>query len=359
MTHVAAADLEAFVAAIFRAVGCPTEEAGRIGRYLTGANLAGHDSHGVARVPRYVQWLGEGKVRAGMDAAVLVETPAIAVVDGQWGFGQTVGPQAVAIGIAKAKASGLAAVALRNAGHLGRIGDFAEMAAEAGLVSIHYVNVVGSILVAPHGGVERRLSTAPHSIGVPLPGRPPLVLDFATSLVAEGKVYVASMGGKAIPPDALIRPDGSTSDDPTILYGPYDPSTSIRDANLGAGAIRAFGDHKGSGLAFMCEILGGSLTGAGATGPGKRFANGMFSVYIDPKVIDPEGLFPPDAADYLAYYKSAKPIETGGEVLAPGESEARARAKKLVEGVPLADDTWTALVDTAREVGVEDVPKVW
>ncbi|QCK87300.1 malate/lactate/ureidoglycolate dehydrogenase [Phreatobacter aquaticus] len=355
MALVDAGRLVALVTSIFEAAGCDKAEAGRIGHYLTEANLAGHDSHGVARVPRYVDWLAEGKVEAGKEVTAVVDTPSLAVLDGHYGFGQTVGPQAVRIGIAKAKAQGLAAVALRHAGHLGRIGDFAEMAAAEGLVSIHFVNVVGSILVAPHGGVDRRISTAPYCIGVPRPdGQSPLLLDFATSLVAEGKVLVASFGGKPIPGDALISPDGSKSNDPAVLYGPYPSGPGPRDPQAGPGAIRAFGDHKGSGLAFMCEILGGALTGAGATGPGKRFCNGMMSIYIDPKIVDPDGFFPAECADYVAYYKSSRPVEAGGEVLVPGETEARGKAKKLKDGVPLSDGTWDAIVDTAKRLGIGD-----
>ncbi len=143
------------------------------------------------------------------------------MVDGLHGFGQTVTPQAVAIGIDKCKAMGLSMVALKNAGHIGRVGDWAEMAAEAGLVSVHFVNASGSVLVAPFGGTERRLSTAPFCVGVPRPGEPPVVLDFATSVVAEGKVLVASQGGKKLPDDALISPDGKMSADPRVLYGDY------------------------------------------------------------------------------------------------------------------------------------------
>ncbi len=354
MAVVNAERLKALVTTIFEAAGCAGDEAARIGHYLTEANLAGHDSHGVARVPRYVDWLKEGRVEAGKEVTAVVDTPSITVLDGHYGFGQTVGPQAVRIGIAKAKQSGLAAVALKHAGHLGRIGDFAEMAAAEGLVSIHFVNVVGSILVAPYGGVDRRISTAPYCIGVPMPGRAPLLLDFATSLVAEGKVLVASMGGKAIPADALVSPDGARSGDPAVLYGPYPSGPGPRDPMSGPGAIRAFGEHKGSGLAFMCEILGGALTGAGATGPDKRFCNGMMSIYIDPKVIDPGGFFPAECAEYVAYYKSARPEQAGGEVLVPGEAESRAKAKKLKEGVPLSDGTWDAIADTARTLGIGD-----
>jgi uncharacterized oxidoreductase len=346
--------LEAFVADIFASAGCSPEEGRRIGRYLVSANLSGHDSHGVVRVPRYASQKKSGTVVADVVVEVLVDTPVIAVVDGKYGFGQTVTPQAVRIGIDKCRKNGLSAVTLRNAGHVGRVGDWAEMAAAEGLVSIHFVNASGSVLVAPHGGVDRRFSTAPYCVGIPRPGEEALILDFATSVVAEGKVLVASQGGKKVPEGALIGPDGQPSADPHLLYGAYTP-TGPRDHSKGTGAIRAFGEHKGSGLAFMCELLGGSLSGTGATDPGRgRFANGMLSFYLDPAVFDPRGFFPQDIARYVDFVKSARPVAAGGEILLPGEAEARSRASRLAEGVPLPDDTWAAIVETARSVGLDE-----
>ena len=346
--------LEAFVADIFASAGCSPEEGRRIGRYLVSANLSGHDSHGVVRVPRYASQKKSGTVVADVVVEVLVDTPVIAVVDGKYGFGQTVTPQAVRIGIDKCRKNGLSAVTLRNAGHVGRVGDWAEMAAAEGLVSIHFVNASGSVLVAPHGGVDRRFSTAPYCVGIPRPGEEALILDFATSVVAEGKVLVASQGGKKVPEGALIGPDGQPSADPHLLYGAYTP-TGPRDHSKGTGAIRAFGEHKGSGLAFMCELLGGSLSGTGATDPGRgRFANGMLSFYLDPAVFDPRGFFPQDIARYVDFVKSARPVAAGGEILLPGEAEARSRARRLADGVPLPDDTWAAIVETARSVGLDE-----
>jgi uncharacterized oxidoreductase len=344
--------LSALVRDTFIMAGCSKAEGERIGKYLVIANLTGHDSHGVQRVPRYLEWLKDGVFVADQTVKLLTDTPVLAVVDGRHGFGQTVAPQAVKIGIDKCKAMGLSAVALRNAGHIGRVGDWAEMAAAEGLVSVHFVNAAGSSLVAPYGGVERRFSTAPYCVGVPRkPGEPPLVLDFATSIVAEGKVLNASFGGKKLPKDALVGPDGVVSDDPHLLYGDFS-SSGLRDYRRGKGAIRAFGDHKGSGLAFMCELLGGSLTGTGATEEGRRFSNGMFSFYVDPVKVDPAGFFPADVAKYTAKIKATKPIETGGEVLVPGEPETRMRAERGRDGVPLPDDTWGAIVAAAKAVGI-------
>jgi uncharacterized oxidoreductase len=353
MVTIGAEALTALVRDIFAKAGCSAAEADRIGKYLVSANLTGHDSHGVVRVPRYLSWKKEGAVKADQTVKILSETPVLAVVDGLRGFGQTVAPQAVRIGIEKCKKNGLSMIALRNAGHIGRVGDWAEMAAAEGLVSVHFVNASGSVLVAPYGGTQRRLSTAPFCAGVPRPGQTPIVLDFATSIVAEGKVLVASFGGKKLPDDALIDLDGKKGTDPHLLYGEY-TATGRRDHSKGTGAIRAFGEHKGSGLAFLCEILGGSLTGMSATGEGRPFGNGMLSFYVDPKVVDPDNFFPDDMARYIAYFKDAKPATPGGEVLIPGEPEARMRAERNANGVPLSDDTWAAIVAAARETGVDE-----
>ena len=342
--------LKDLVTVIFVAVGCSTKEAGRISTYLVGANLAGHDSHGVARVPRYVQMVQDGMIFADQVVEPIIDTPVMAILDGKYGFGQTVAPQAVEIGIAKCRAHGLAAVGLRRAGHIGRVGDWAEMAAQASLVSMHFVNAAGSVLVAPFGGVERRFSTAPYCIGVPRPGEDPLILDFATSVVAEGKALVASQGGKRLPADALVGPDGVVSGDPRLIYG----EEGEHNHRNGRGAIRAFGDHKGSGLALMCELIGGALTGNGATDPAQpRFANGMFSIYVDPTVIDPQSCFPGEVARYVAFVKSSRPIGKNNEVMVPGEPEAHQRAERQERGIPLPQATWSSILATARAVGVE------
>jgi len=349
---IPAADLQRLVRDIFTAADCPLAEAERIALYLVKANLAGHDSHGVVRVQRYIQMKAEGLIHGGREAKVVVSTPVLAVVDGQFGFGQTVAPRAFEIGVEKCKAMGLAAVALRNAGHIGRVADWAEMAAQQGLVSVHFVNAAGSVLVAPFGSVERRFSTAPYCVGVPVSGREPVVLDFATSLVAEGKVLVASQGGKPIPKDALIGPDGRPSDDAMLLYGDYRASGK-RDIKQGQGALRTFGEHKGSGLALMCELLGGALTGNSCATPGRPFANGMLSIYIDPQRLDPDGMFPPEVVRYVDFVKAAKPAPPASETLLPGEPEARTRAQRLAQGVPLPRETWDLLLQSARSVGLD------
>ncbi|RMD63225.1 MAG: Ldh family oxidoreductase [Alphaproteobacteria bacterium] len=353
--RIEAAALTALVEAIFRAAGCDADEAMRIATCLVRANLTGHDSHGVIRVPRYLQWLDEGRVHPGQRIAVVCEADAFAVVDGAHGFGQTIGPQAVQLGIDKARRAGAAVIALRRSGHLGRIGDWAEMAAAAGLVSIHLVNVSGSLLVAPFGGVDRRMATNPLAIGVPVPGATPIILDFATSLVAEGKAMVAYDGGKVLPPDAFVCEDGSLSDDPAVFYGPRHPDADAPPSPAGGtGALRAMGAHKGSGLSILIELLAGALTGSGCAGPGPRpFANGMLSIYLAPERFDTEGGFVAEVKRYVAFVKSARPATPGGEVLVPGEVERRTAAARRATGIPLPDKTWRGLIEAARRLDAD------
>ncbi len=351
--------LGSFVSRIFTAVGCSPAEAARVAHYLVAANLTGHDSHGVVRVPRYVDMLRDGGVFADRKIEIAFENDSMAVIDGCMGLGQTVAPQAVAVGIKKGLASGAAVIALRNAGHVGRVGDWAEMAAAEGLISIHFVNAHGSVLVAPFGGTERRLSTAPFSVGVPRDGKPPVILDFATSYVAEGKILVASNGGKKVPREAMIGPDGEFSDDPRTLYGEID-GTHARDPRAGLGAIRAFGEHKGAGLALMCELLGGALTGNGTAGPldkepvhnVRRMRNGMLSIYLSPKFFGSTAAFQDAASTYIDFVKSAKPALPGGEVLVPGEPEERQRTERRAHGVPMPKTTWDSILATAAKLGV-------
>src|ERR1700733_15189635 len=344
--HIPADALTDFCAEIFSRTGCEPEEAARVSASLVDSNLTGHDSHGVIRVPRYVDWVRSGDLIPNQSIERVVDTPVIGVVDGRFGFGQTMAPMAVDIGVEKARATGLSAISLRNSGHVGRVGEWAERAAAAGFISIHFVNAAGSILVAPFGGLERRLSTAPFCVGVPREGAPPIVLDFATSLVAEGKVNVASHGGKPLPSHALIGPDGAFSGDPTLLYGSL-TADGARDHRHGAGAIRAFGEHKGSGLALLCELLGGSLTGNGATEPDRKFSNGMFSLYLDPSQIDPSHVFDADMTRYLDWFRQGKAIP-GEAILTPGEPERASRARRTQTGVPLPDEAWALIVGSAR-----------
>jgi uncharacterized oxidoreductase len=269
-------------------------------------------------------------------------------------MGQTVGPQAVELGIERAKKFGLSIVALRKAGHLGRIGEYAEMAADSGLISIHLVNVASSQLVAPFGSRDRRMGTNPMAFGVPVAGENPIVHDFATSIVAEGKAMVALQGGAPLPPDSLVGPSGELTDDPSVLYEVKEGKAP--NAARGSGALRAMGDHKGSGLSVMCELLAGALTGTGTAGPGKiRFANGMLSIYLDPNQIDPSNEFAGGVTDYIGWFLSAAPSSEGKAVRLPGQLEMERREVRIRDGLDVPVEVWEGIKRAASRAGI-DVP---
>jgi uncharacterized oxidoreductase len=352
--RVPADKTRALVAEVFKRVGSSPDEAKSIGHYLVEATLTGHDSHGVIRVPRYVEWVRNGIIKTNRKIETVIDSGAFAVLDGQYGFGQVIGPSATRFGIARAKELGGATVALRHAGHLGRIGDYAEMAAAERLISLHFVTMVAGPIVAPFGGVDRRFSTNPIAIGIPVEAAPPIILDFATSRVAEGKVLSAFQGGKPIPSDSLIDGDGKISGEPGILYGEVPPG-GVPNPRLGPGALRTFGEHKGSGLALIAELLGGALTGSGTNrSQGMIPANGMLSIYLDPKRLDSGFGFEEEVRAYADHLVASRPAEPGGRVLLPGEPERMTREERLKNGLPLPTGVIEAIRGAALSVGVPE-----
>jgi hydroxycarboxylate dehydrogenase B len=334
--------LKQIVSDIFAAAGCGPAEHERIAHYLVESNLVGHDSHGVIRVPFYIGWLRAGKVLANQSLAVVFENDALAVVDGQFGFGQVMGEQATNLGIAKAGRQGVAVVALRNSGHLGRIGDWAEMAAHACKVSLHFVNTSGGgILVAPFGGKERRLSANPIAAGVPVKNGPPIILDISTCTIAEGKIKVALNKGAKVPVGCLLDGAGNPTNDPSAFYA------------APPGAILPVAGHKGYGLSVIAEVLAGALTGGSCSHFGvDRVANNMLSIFFDPAFFQSADGFAQEIGDFITHVKSSRTVMADGEILMPGEPEARSRARKLREGIELDDTTWGQLVATGASLGV-------
>jgi len=215
-----APELRAQVAIVLIATGSSPEEAATVAANLVLANLSGHDSHGVGMLPRYVEAVLEGGLKPNTSVQVVLDTGSLLTLDGQRGYGQIVGEQAMALGITRAQTHGSCIMTLANAHHLGRIGHFAEMAVAQGLVSLHFVNVLSRPVVAPFGGADGRYGTNPCCIGVPLKGREPFVLDFATSRVAQGKMRVAHNEGRRVEPGTLIDEHGLPSTDPVSWWCP-------------------------------------------------------------------------------------------------------------------------------------------
>jgi uncharacterized oxidoreductase len=336
--------LEAFIQAIFQAAGSHQPESAAIARYLVEANLVGHDSHGVIRVPQYIAWLRAEHVVPNQTPEVVFETQTMAIVDGRFGFGQVMGGAAVKIGLEKCAAQGVAVVGLRNSGHLGRIGDWAEMAARAGKISLHFVNTSGAgMLVAPYGGTERRLSANPLAAGVPVAGGAPLILDMSTCTIAEGKIKVALNKGVNIPDGCILDGEGRPSNDPKAFYA------------TPPGAILTTAGHKGFGLSVLVEVLAGAITGGHCTTPGvKRVSNNMLSIFLDPGALPTGTDFAREIADLVAWVKSSPTVEPGGAILMPGEPEQRTRSARLAAGIELDAVTWSQLVETARSLNLPE-----
>jgi uncharacterized oxidoreductase len=346
MIHVAHEPLQAFVQALFARAGCEIEEAECIARHLVRANLVGHDSHGVIRIPFYLRWLREGKVIANRRPTVGFESESFAVVDAGFGFGQTAGEFAMRLGIEKAQKQGVAVISLRNVGHVGRVGDWPEMTTEAGLVSLHFVSTSGfGLLVAPLGGIDRRLSANPIAIGVPVEGGRPIILDISTCSIAEGKIRVAFNRGETVPDGCILDAEGQPTNDPKVFY-----------ANP-PGSIVPFGGHKGYGLSIITELLAGAFTGNGCGDPTvDRISNGMLSILMDPGRVPRDMPFGAEVTRFIEFVKSSRLAKPGGAILMPGEVESRMLDQRSREGIPLEEVTRGQLNQCARDLGLEVPP---
>ena len=346
---------------IFLAKSCNNYEAKTIAERLCGSNLKGHDSHGIVRVPRYVLWMEWGWVFPNIRPELIVDSGALALIDAKQGFGQVAGEFAVDEGIKRAKTHGVSVVGLKNSGHLGRIGDWSERAADAGLVSLHFVNVRGSLLVAPFGGSDRRGSTSPLSIGVPSKDTDHIILDMATSTVAEGKVMVAQKGGKPLPSGALIDSNGNLTINPEVMYGKINEN-EVPNSENGTGAITAFGLHKGSGINFMMEILGGALTGSGVSAgiddkEKRKFANGMLSLYVKVDNMVNFEYFLNEVRSYADFVRSSPPANKNEKVLIPGDKEISTYKDRLANGLPVAPIVWQNIKQTAKELNIPNLDR--
>jgi uncharacterized oxidoreductase len=333
--------LEALATRIFAALGVPDGDAAWVARLLVRANLRGHDSHGVIRVPQYAGSIRKGDTNPRPAMQVLHETPTTAIVDGDLGLGQVVARRATEVALEKARRQGLAAVGVRRSNHIGRLADYVELAAEQGYVGLIWANAPTAPSVVPHGGTSRRLSTNPLAVAIPGPGGGVAIsVDMATSIVAEGKVRVKRNRKERLPDGWAIDPDGRPVTDSEGFYGP--PRAGLLPA----------GGHKGTALGLIVEVLGGILSGEGAigdrTGP---VHNGTFLVLVEVARFLPLLDFTGQVTDLVRFVKSATPA-AGGEVLVPGEPEARSEAHRRAHGVPVEAETWRQIEEIAAELGV-------
>ena len=341
------ARLDAAIRLVVRGFGSNDAEVDAVTSNLIEANLTGHDSHGIGMLPRYVDAYQQRGLAVNQHVRTVLDAGTLLRLDGGAGFGQVIGREAMELGIERALQHGSCIVALGNSHHLGRIGAWAEQATRAGLVSLHLVNVITRSIVAPYGGGDARFGTNPFAAGVPLTGREPVILDFATSVLAQGKTRVAFNKGELVAPDCLLDDQGRPTREPRFGVNPP------------FGALLAFGDHKGYGLALLCELLGGALA-AGLTHHSedttqRRIMNGMLTVLLDPAALADRSTFERETLAFIDWVKASPAREGFEPVRIAGEPEREKRAQRTADGVPVDATTWNEILDAARKLGVDPV----
>jgi len=338
--------LTAIATAILFHAGRNQTAAERVSSRLVSANVTGHDSHGVGMIPAYVDGIRSGQLLPNAEIEIVNDKGPFLLIDGGRGFGHVIAEHAMEVAIERAKASHFSVLSLRNSFHLGRLGDWGEMAARSGFICIIYANVQSERpLVAPHGGSDARFVTNPYCTAIPATEKHPMfILDMATSTIAMGKARVANLSGKQVPEGSVIDPQGNPTTDPSVMF--QEP----------AGSLTPFGQHKGFGLALLGDILGGAFSGGGAYLPERvvpdRIINNMMAILIDPNVFGEAKEFGIDVDKYIDWVKASPPAPGFDAVLMPGDPERLCTMDRLKNGIPLDAGTTEQLITTAKSVNV-------
>ncbi len=336
MPVFSAQQLEELTAGVFAAVGAPTDIAQHVAHSLVVSNLMGHDSHGVLRIPSYLEAIDKGTCVPAARPEVSKETPTTAVVDGNWAFGQVTAHHAARIAIEKARSAQVAAVSVVRCNHIGRLGEYTEMAAREGMVAFMVGGTFNSGPVAPFGGAGRVLGTNPIAFGVPADGAP-VVADMATSVTAEGKLRVARAKHQPVPPGTILDREGNPTTDADDFYN--------------GGFLLPMAGHKGYVLSVIVDLLGGYM-GSGEKLATKDISFGNLLVVINVAAFRPVEEFEAAAGERLKQIKGVKPAPGFSEVMLPGEPERRNLKQRTEEGILLPEDTYLKLGEVAAKLGV-------
>ncbi len=343
MPHYTAIELQDFAHSIINALGSSEEQSKIVAEHLATSNLAGHDSHGVIRLPQYRNHVNEEKIDPKAEPKIIKETPTTALLDGNKAWGQVVAQKALDLGIKKAKNNGLSAIAIRNCYHIGRVGVYPINAAKEGLICQVHCNGHGVARVAPWGGTDAKMATNPISVGIPT-REDPILVDITTSVVAEGKVRVSLNANKDIPEGWILDKTGQATTNPADLYE--------------GGTILPFGGaqgHKGYGLSLIVDLLGGVLSGAGCGFMTKKFGNGVFIQLTDPTAFEDQDEFLNRVEAYKTYIKESPTQDGVDDILLPGEPELNAEKARVKTGIDLDGGTLVQLNLLAEELGVEGI----
>lgn len=346
MPVLTAEQLETIGTTLLNAVGSPPAESAWVAETLVRASLVGHDSHGIVRFIQYIDQVRSGEVKPGAEIIIEHETPTTAVLNANLGWGQVAGRMATHIVIEKATQHSLGAVVVQNCPHVGRLGEYVEMAARQNMIGLAVVNSHGGgEAVAPWGGIDRRFTPNPIAFAAPSGLEFPILMDITTSSVPEGKVRVARHRGEQLPPDCIIDAEGNPTTDPAAFYGP--PFGAI----LPLGGLMG---HKGYALLMMTEVLGGILSGAGASGePTPTKGNGLFIQVIDIKAFTPLDMFQERVRNLGGHVKTSRRRPGVEEILLPGEPEYRTAQRRLREGIMVEASIWDELQARASELKVK------
>jgi LDH2 family malate/lactate/ureidoglycolate dehydrogenase len=344
MISIAIAELEAFAERILTAAGASPDIAAEVANQIIDAEACGHVSHGLRLLPLYVSRLQSGKVSGSAKPRILWETGCLALLDASGVFGQVAGAMAVSVGIRLAQRSGIAAVATVGSGHFGRNGRWAELAADAGFASIHFINAPGSpLVVTGPGGGRPVLTSNPIALGMPHPSGTHAVLDFASGVFATNTVKRAAEAGERLDIPAIATAEGAYTDDPQAF-------------RTGVDGILPFGGFKGYGIGLFAEMFAGLLTGGGWSpgGVGEKPANNCFSIFINATAFQDGMEFDKSVESYYQWIRS--PSATG--LVIPGDRARKARQTATTRGIELAGPTLKKLNSLANDLAAT-VPAGW
>ncbi len=341
------ASLLEFGERLLRTGGVPQSDSNLLATLLVKADLRGYSGHGICRIPPYLAWTKDGTINLSEKPKVIHEGKTTAVIDGNHYIGQVVAHDGMKLAIKKAQEHGVGIVCLRRAGHVGRLADYMEMAAEQGMIGMAAVSV-GAGSVTLHGGMERVAGTNPMAFGIPARNGAHIILDFATAAMSMGELQKRFSRNQAIPDNVMLDGYGKPTNDMKVFRGPP------------RGVLLPFGGYKGSGLNLVAEILGGILSGNGLGrqwwDKGAHAVNGVFLQAVAVEEFQPLERFFDQVDELVSLAKSVKPAPGFSEILLPGDRARKIEARQLKEGVALDDATWKQLTQLADELGVKDLP---
>jgi LDH2 family malate/lactate/ureidoglycolate dehydrogenase len=338
-------DLSATIQSLVEAVGTPADSAVVVTRLLVGAHLAGHDSHGLQHLPRYLEEAEKGEIVAAARPEIFSDTPSVSLVKGNWTWGHVTADYVMELAVQKALATGVSLVSAVECNHIGRLGDYVEIAAQRGCIGILTSggNSEELATAAPFGGARAVLSPNPLGMAFPADPEHPVLVDFATTMVAGGKVALAKAKGAKIPLGWIIDKAGNPSTEPDDYYD--------------GGALLPFGEHKGFGVMVAAEILGRILSGAddhsNTEHGGTYFRHyGITFLAIRADLFDDS--FAARASELAKRIRAVPPQPHVERVMMPGDYEHTARTERLRSGViEIPESTWEAVVASARRLGTE------